>query len=287
MQIADSAVTSGEIELLDLLIVIAENLKLLVIVPLLIGLAALGAAFFIPPTFESQSILNPNKAGVTAPGQLLASYIKSADVMKTVANELQFEPAASTEQRYKHLEKLVSVSVGKQDQLVTLKTQGASPERARLINTTIWKHVLPLTIPRSTELTRLQTQLQSEKERLQSSERLEASTAKLLSSGHANAEGTARLYGELLTANSARLSTIATLEAQLEGLTEENLAQQATLPDAAIKPKKALIAVAAVLGSGCFLLLFVFVRHALGTARQDADLAGKIHRIRCAVGLKD
>ena len=44
--------------LLDLLLVVAENARLLVFGPLLAGLAALGIAFIIPPTFTA-SILPP------------------------------------------------------------------------------------------------------------------------------------------------------------------------------------------------------------------------------------
>ena len=44
--------------LLDLLLVVAENARLLIFGPLLAGLAALGIAFIIPPTFTA-SILPP------------------------------------------------------------------------------------------------------------------------------------------------------------------------------------------------------------------------------------
>ena len=43
--------------LLDLLLVVAENLKLLVLGPLLVGLLALGVGFALPQSFVSQAIL--------------------------------------------------------------------------------------------------------------------------------------------------------------------------------------------------------------------------------------
>ena len=49
-----------EISLLDLLLVVAENARLLIFGPLLAGLAALGIAFIIPPTFTA-SILPPQQ----------------------------------------------------------------------------------------------------------------------------------------------------------------------------------------------------------------------------------
>jgi tyrosine-protein kinase Etk/Wzc len=48
-----------EIDLLSLLQVIAENLRLLILGPLLIGLAALGVTFVIPPTFTANTVFMP------------------------------------------------------------------------------------------------------------------------------------------------------------------------------------------------------------------------------------
>ncbi len=48
-----------EISLLDLLLVVAENVRLLVFGPLLAGLAALGIAFIIPPTFTATTRILP------------------------------------------------------------------------------------------------------------------------------------------------------------------------------------------------------------------------------------
>ena len=48
-----------EISLLDLALVVAENLRLLVIGPLLVGLAALGISFAVPPTFTAKVVMLP------------------------------------------------------------------------------------------------------------------------------------------------------------------------------------------------------------------------------------
>ena len=275
-----------EIDLLDLLIVIADNLKLLILGPLLVGIVALGIAFVLPKTYESQSILNPSKPSLEVPGQLLASYIKSADVIESVAQALNYEPDMSAEQRYKKLERKIHVSVGKQDQLVTLRTEGHTPESARELNTTVWNLVLPLTKPRSTDRQRLQAQLKSEQERLASGEKMESATAKLIMESGGGAEGASRMYSDLLAANSMRLRSISNLESQLEGLSTENLAQLPTLPEASLKPKKGFIAVAATLAAGFLLLLFVFARHALQGASRNPEQADKVKHLRQALGMK-
>lgn len=234
MHISDTAHPSDdEIDLLDLLVVLVENIKLLILLPLLAAGIGLALAFALPSTFASTSILSPNKAGLNFSGQVLASLMKSADVLDTVALEAGIRPDASAATRLRSIEKRVQVSVGKQDSLVTLVTEGETPEQAQKLNALLWKHVLPHTQPRGAELQRLQEQLDAEQERLASGLALEKNTTQTLQNG-ATSESLTRLYGELLSSNSSRIRSIATLKSQIEGLTVENLAQQPTLPELAI-----------------------------------------------------
>jgi hypothetical protein len=48
-------------------------------------------------------------------GQVVASYIKSADILEQVAKDLQFEQDVSSAQRLKKMEALIQVAVGKQE----------------------------------------------------------------------------------------------------------------------------------------------------------------------------
>jgi uncharacterized protein involved in exopolysaccharide biosynthesis len=276
----------NEIDLLDLLVVLAENLRLLIAGTVLAGLVGLVIAFSLPKTYESTSILSPSKNGLNVSGQVIASYIQSADILEQVAKDLQFEQDASSAQRLKKLGALIQVSVGKQEApLVTLTTQGPSPEKAQALNATIWKKLLPHTAPRGKEQERLQQQLEAESARLASAETLEAAALKQLQSG-ASSEGLSRLYGELQAANSKRQELISKLESQMEGLTEENLAQQPTLTELPAKPQKSLIVLGCSAAGGMLLLLFVLIRHALHGANQNPAQAGKVARLRAALGLK-
>jgi uncharacterized protein involved in exopolysaccharide biosynthesis len=62
-----------EISLLDLLQVVVENLRLLVLGPLVAGLAALGIAFMIPPTFTATTKFMPPQQQQSAAASMLAS----------------------------------------------------------------------------------------------------------------------------------------------------------------------------------------------------------------------
>jgi len=70
-----SAVPEGddEISLLDLLQVVADNLRLLVLGPLAVGLAALGISFAVPPTYTAKTQFLPPQQQQSAAASMLAS----------------------------------------------------------------------------------------------------------------------------------------------------------------------------------------------------------------------
>lgn len=62
-----------EISLLDLLQTIVENLRLLVLGPLAVGITALGISFLIPPTYTAKTQFLPPQQQQTAAASMLAS----------------------------------------------------------------------------------------------------------------------------------------------------------------------------------------------------------------------
>ena len=62
-----------EISLLDLLQVVADNLRLLILGPLAIGLAALGISFAIPPTYTAKTLFLPPQQQQSSASALIQS----------------------------------------------------------------------------------------------------------------------------------------------------------------------------------------------------------------------
>ena len=62
-----------EINLLDLLQIAVDNLRLLVLAPVAIGLLALGASFFIPPTFTAKTKFLPPQQQQSGAAAMLQS----------------------------------------------------------------------------------------------------------------------------------------------------------------------------------------------------------------------
>lgn len=272
---------ADQIHLLELLVVIAENLKLLIFGPLLVGLAALGIAYWWQPTYESVSVIQTDKVNP----QLVASLARSADVLEAVAQELGLETQSRGSERLQEMQKRISTAVGRQDNLVTITARAATAQQAQALNKAILARVYPLTRPTPADVARLHAQLKVFEEGLSASTALEQTTARQLQSGQVS-EGVARLYGEIQAIKAQRVRDIAALQAQLEGLTDANLIQQPVLPDRPAKPKKALIAVLASLATGMLLLVLVFAREGFRRACNNPAQASTLSQLRAALGLK-
>src|SRR4051812_2473751 len=84
---------SGEIGLLDIALVFGENLRVLVFVPLAVGLAALAISFFIPPTYTATTRILPpvqqqsTSAALAAQLGSLAGLVGGAAGLKNPADQ--------------------------------------------------------------------------------------------------------------------------------------------------------------------------------------------------------
>jgi len=281
LPIENYSIENNEIDLLELLVVVAENIKLLIFGPLIVGILALGIAYQISPTYESVSVLQTGKIKP----QIIGSMVQSVDVLESVAKELSIEQEITPAQRVKNMQKRVVVSVGRQDNFVTITTKASKPDRAHQLNHVILKHIYPLTRPIEVDAQNIQKQIKILKENLESGALLEKANSKLLESGQFS-DGAARLYAETRSANLQRTIDIINLENQLEGLSKENLIQKPTVPDLPAKPLKGLIAIVAALAAGMVFLIFVFTRHAFQNSCNNPEREDVLRRLRTALWLK-
>ena len=272
-------VQQEEIDLLDILVTLAENIKLLILGPLFVGICALGIAYIVPQTFESIAVLKAEQA--------TASLMTTASVLDPVAADLGLTKVDSAEEARKLLREQIKVSVGRNDKLLTLTVSAPAPQQAQAIANAVLQQTYVQSRPKGSDLTRLEIQLKDAKARTKSAEDAAGALLKRMeSNGAAGSTESARGYAELLNVAAAAQNQVAALQAQLEGLTDAQLIQAPTLPQKASKPKKGLIAIGATLAAGLALMLFVFVRQAVRGAAKDADAASKLARIRRALALR-
>jgi LPS O-antigen subunit length determinant protein (WzzB/FepE family) len=277
-----------EIGLLDILVTLAENIKLLILGPLAAGLLALGISFVWPQTFESVAVLQAEPA--------TASLMTTAAVLDPVAQALGLRQDATAEEARRTLRERIKTSVGRNDKLLTLTVSGPSPEQAQATANALLAQTYAQSQPKGSQKVRLERQLAEAQARLKTAQATALQLAQSLATPTDAATQTAlpqrsdavdMIAGSsagLLEASAAALRQVLDLEALLEGVTAAQLLQAPTLPEKAVAPKKGFTAIMATLATGFLLVIWVFISSGLRNVK-DAESLAKLGRVRRALGL--
>jgi len=143
------------ISLLDIAVTLAENLKLLIVGPIIVGLAALGIAYLITPVFTARTTFlvpqqqNPASAalaslgalaglagaagGVRSPADQYVALMQSSTVQDRLIDQYGLMEVYEAKYRFEArtaLQKSARVSVGKKDGLITVEVDDKDPKRA-------------------------------------------------------------------------------------------------------------------------------------------------------------
>ena len=152
---ATAHASTTDLSILDLMVLVAEHLKWLVLGPLAAGLLALGISFMLTPTYVSTArILPPQQTGVTAmlasqmgalaglagaaagiksPADQFAAMLRSRTIFDGVIERFDLRRVYGTEhieETRKALDDRVSVTAGVKDGLITVEVEDADPKRA-------------------------------------------------------------------------------------------------------------------------------------------------------------
>lgn len=230
------------IDLLDLAVPLAQHLKLLIAGPLLLGLAALGITYLIPPEFTARTVFLPPQqqqsaataalsqlgalaglaggaAGLKSPADQYVALMQTTTVADRLIDRYGLMAVYESEFRFearKALATNVRITLGKKDGLISVEVDDVDPQRAADIANA---HVEELRVLTSQlALTEAQqrrvffeTQLKQTRDQLTKAQQvLEASgfsQGALKAEPKAAAEGYARLKAEV-TAAEVRLQTL-------------------------------------------------------------------------------
>lgn len=276
----------NETSVLDLLLVVAENLKLLILGPVLVGLVALSIGYALPQSYTSQAIVALSTPTPT-PTQAAAMMV-SPLVLDEVIRSHNLSAGLPTEAARTKLANQIKAVVGK-DGLLRLDVTANAPLEAQTLANAIIDTWLKSTVPSEAERADLTTRLDYAKSALASVRQLLESLPK---------EGGIYLRKPLTRAEAGTtivaigalqdryFAEVLSIPRSLRGLTRDVVVQPPTLPTQPIAPRNGLIAILAALGSGLALLLWVYMRQSWRNAARDPDAAEKQAKLRAAIGLK-
>lgn len=276
----------NEISLFDLLLVVADNLKLLILGPLLVGLLALGIGYALPQSFTSQAHLKLNDSA-----KAVQAMMRSPAVLDVVLKQFP-SPLGVTDRARDELAKKIRFGITSSSQkvgsgVIKLEVEDESPARAHDLANALIDAWLATTKPPPESKLELTRKLKLRQDALETVsqllKRMAGETTTVIQPNVKYELGTQAV--QLLQQRNGYVEAIAATELQLRGLTRDVVVSPPSLPTEATKPKKSLIAVLAALGSGFALLLWVFMRQAWQNAAQDPETLEKQVRLRAALGM--
>lgn len=265
---------TDEIDLMDLLLILSEHLKALILFPV-IGLLIAGGFIFWQsqkaPRYVSDSsiFVETPTSQIEKPklrAEVLIGMINTGDPFKTLATDGT----------------VIQASLGRTDRLVNISVTASSQQVAQSVNQSVLEKIFEISKPSGDEAERLQMLLENEKQRLNEVRKLITETSLTSQSSPESIQA----YGELLELASKREFTIDKIQAQLSGLNPQDIVRAPTVATPTANGKKLRTLTTGLIGGGFIALLWIFVRHAMASIRQDPQQAKKWALIKSNLGFK-
>jgi hypothetical protein len=261
--------------LLDLLLVIVDNLRLLVIGPIVAGLIVFVGVSLMPKTYESTAILKAE--------QVTASLMNSASVLDPIAVRLGYTQKLETDEARLALKKQIQVHFNAKDKLLTLTAQAETPQTAQSLTQAVLDQTYVKSQPRDSEKLRLQKQLEQALAReKQASQSAQVLGKKLDSSTTAGSSEVAQGYAQMMRVVQESQAAQNDIERQLNGLDSSALVQEPTLPTKHVSGKRGLVTVMTVQAAGFLLLIGVLVRNSFRKSSRDNSAAQKLENLKAS-----
>ena len=280
-----------EIDLLDLLVTLAENIKLLILGPLFAGLVAFGAVSLWPVTYhhESSFILKGlKKVGsveIFTPAQV-NQLVTSPAVLADAAKSLQDSGQGDLVNLLKSGAGTAQVPSNTTQVMVRVKSQ--DPQAAQVVAQALLKSILVNSHVAGAAKAKIETELQLDQQSLKQACLMETRLSQNLNDKDGLPDLKLQLtYQRWVDTVGNIVTRIKANQNSLVGLENDDIISSPTTSTTTTSPKLKPILAISVLATGFALLLFVFVRQAFRNASADPVSAVKIARMRQALGLKD
>ena len=156
VQVVENDFDSEDLGLLDVMLPLVQQLKLLILAPLLIGVVTLGVAYLLPQTFTSTTkILPPQQqrssvaaslaqlgalsglagaaAGIRNPADQYVALLQSTKIADRLVDDFKLMQVYKVTYRFEARQTLASnsrIAMGRKDGLITIEVDDHDPQRA-------------------------------------------------------------------------------------------------------------------------------------------------------------
>jgi len=260
---AGASATTRALSLEALFSTILENLKLLLLGPVIVGLVAFGIVNALPKWYTSVAYLNLNEAGARAADALM----RSPPVLDKVLAEFK-APQNTVEARRAFLDGIRRIVVApgelqRTSSLYRLEYSDRDPRVAQKVNSLFVEAWLESTKPPPEKRSTIEAEIARRDLRAKSlsqlTDRLQKDATSLVSQNSQEGE-LATSITKLIEKRDENLATIDSLRNSLNGVSRDVVFGAPDLPEEPSWPKKGMITILAGFVTGLLLLMFVILR---------------------------
>lgn len=286
--------SNDEVDLLDFLVLLTENIKLLLLAPILVGVSTF---FFTPPpsakTYEATAIIDPNlsltgsfiekinQIKATNPAKL-AGLATSAPVLNSVREKLNLFPEKTQNEAYISLRNAVKSTVNTSNGFVTISVSGENPELTQKITDVLLTSLFNQVNPKDRAFQQISSRLEQETRLYNKNLQLQEKLATEIANGN-DSDRISNSYAILTDSNTKLSESIRNLEIQAHRIDRENLIQSTIvneLPATSNPLKRPLVSITAAGAAFISALLFLIIRKTWKNICENPLSAPKIARLR-------
>ena len=280
-QYTQADVKEIEIDFFDLLVIVLDKLHWIAASVGVVSVLTLGILMLVPSTYQSSSIIATEKTSNVPETILGLSPHHVASILKSTDLALQFYKAEpklrdlDEEKALEKINKLINVSVGRQDKLVTLMTEGDSPESAQALNTFLLERMFDQAKPRGLQLESINKDIKVLNDAMSNSTQILSQLNKLTANGRDLSDAQANVLSSVMRELPALSTKLTLIESVKAGLSSSDLVQTPTLPRKPSGPRKLRAFVVSLLASGFLAFIFIIAHYHWCHGGRDKYLAKK------------
>jgi hypothetical protein len=273
-----------EISYLDLILLMAENIKLLILVPFFVALAVFCVGYFKPQNYTSEAIFS-----VTGPSSAIAvERMQSQLVLDKVVSSFPMFNGMPRKRAREQLADQIKFVIGK-DMFLMLEVTTNNPEQSRNLLIAIleeWTRSDVFGIAGRADLEQRLAYAKTGLDAVNSAISTIKSSGKTASGNKLTPDAATSLSQSLSEMQIRYLSDLSITYKELQSVSHMDIKQAATLPtDANARGLGGLI-VRIYFGVFAFLVLFLFVRKLWLNGGKNNEIAEKQTLIKIALGFK-
>ncbi|MDR2327899.1 MAG: hypothetical protein LBE51_21180 [Acidovorax sp.] len=266
----------ADIDLLDVLVIISSQFKLILLCAILGAFIAWILAYAQATIYSSISSLN-----VEALKQDEKSPKFKSEVIASLVNVNQDFRDLLQEEWGEHAS--ITASVSPRDRLLIITTTSSSPSRSQKLNELVLEKIYAYTMSQSQKHEYVRTLIDNEKNRIV---QIEAAARNLKAKENSNKDIEEEIIGNLLRYKTDREINIIRLQESIEGITRNNVIQAPNLPTQPAGTKTSIKIILGAIGGMVLALPWILILHFIRMQSLDKKTQEKWKLVAKNIGYK-